>query len=181
MKTILIAYATRSGSTRQVAEFIGKELGTPGAQVDVLPISQVSDVTRYDGIIVGGLLYRFGWHAEIVRFLQANEPALKQKPVALFVSGLRLVKTQELDRFGMVHGPVKWAEIFADSDLPLGTIPSRIEVLRRSNSRSEVALCPTECVRWTKRSSPSPWPWTPSMSRLWPVRPGCQKAPSGMT
>jgi menaquinone-dependent protoporphyrinogen oxidase len=98
MENILVAYVTRSGSTRQLAEYIGKELGTPGTQVDVLPISQVSDLTRYELVVVGGLLYRFGWHPDVVRFLQAHEPALKQTRVALFVSGLRLVKTQELDR-----------------------------------------------------------------------------------
>ncbi len=97
MEKILVTYASRSGSTREIADFIGKELTALGAQVDVLSIREVADIAPYGTIIAGGLLYRFGWHPEIAQFVQANKSMLKQKPTAFFVSGLRLIKTSEID------------------------------------------------------------------------------------
>ncbi len=99
MEKVLVTYATRSGSTREIAEFIGKELTALGAQVDVLPIREVADIAHYGTVIAGGLLYRFGWHPEVAQFVQANKSMLKHKPTAIFVTGLRLTKTSEYDRF----------------------------------------------------------------------------------
>ena len=95
MKRLLITYVSHSGSTREVAGFLCDEIAAQGRLVDVRPISEVSDISHYDGIIAGGLLYRFGWHPEIVRFLEQNLEMLQQKKVALFVTGLRLLKTPQ--------------------------------------------------------------------------------------
>jgi len=99
MEKILIMYATRSGSTCEIARFIGKELTALGAQVDVLPICEVADIAPYGTVIVGGPLYRFGWHPEGAQFVQANKSMLKHKPTAIFITGLGLTKTSECDRF----------------------------------------------------------------------------------
>ena len=100
MNRILIAYASHSGSTQEVASFLGKCLSAQNLDVDVKPMKEVFDLSSYDFIIAGGLLYRFGWHPEIIRFLQSNLTVLKQKKVALFVTGLRLIKTPDCDRAG---------------------------------------------------------------------------------
>ncbi len=95
MNRALVAYVSRSGSTQEIARFIGKELSSQGLNVDVLPISGVGDLSPYDFIITGGLIYRFGWHPEVVRFLQKNVDKLQEKKVALIVVGLRLMKTPD--------------------------------------------------------------------------------------
>ncbi|MCK9277587.1 MAG: flavodoxin domain-containing protein, partial [Methanoculleus sp.] len=41
---ILVAYATRYGSTAEVAEAIGDELRKAGVAVDVLPVSDVQNL-----------------------------------------------------------------------------------------------------------------------------------------
>jgi menaquinone-dependent protoporphyrinogen IX oxidase len=97
MEKILVTYTSRSGSTREIAEFIGADLAALGAQVDVLPIREVADIAPYGTVIAGGLLYRFGWHPEVARFVQVNQAVLKHKPTAIFVTGLRLIKTAEID------------------------------------------------------------------------------------
>jgi menaquinone-dependent protoporphyrinogen IX oxidase len=98
MKQVLIAYTSHSGSTREIAEFLGNELSVQGQRVDVLPISEVTDISPYESIIAGGLLYRFGWHPEVIGFLTRHLVALRQKKVALFITGMRLVKTPDCDQ-----------------------------------------------------------------------------------
>lgn len=100
MKKVLIAYMSRSGSTREVAEFMQKELQAQKHQVDVKPIKEVDDFTGYDVVIAGGMLYRFGWHEAIVKFLNKYMGELQKKKVALFVTGLGLVKTEMVDKTG---------------------------------------------------------------------------------
>jgi menaquinone-dependent protoporphyrinogen oxidase len=93
MKHILIAFATKSGSTAEVAGAIGKELSQDGVQADVRPISAVRDISPYDAVIVGGPMI-MGWHREAVQFLERNQAALSQVPVACFLTALSLTETQ---------------------------------------------------------------------------------------
>lgn len=95
MKHILITYVSHSGSTQEIARFIGDELSALGQEADVRPLSELSDLSAYDCIIAGGLLYRFGWHPEIIRFLEKNLAELQKKKTALFVTGLRLIETPD--------------------------------------------------------------------------------------
>jgi menaquinone-dependent protoporphyrinogen oxidase len=42
---ILVTYASRAGSTAEIAEAIGRTLSEGGAQVDVLPMNDVKDLS----------------------------------------------------------------------------------------------------------------------------------------
>jgi menaquinone-dependent protoporphyrinogen IX oxidase len=96
MNQILITYVSHTGSTREIAGFMGRELSAQGMAVDVKPTSEITDLDLYDTIIAGGLVYRFGCHPDVVKFLKKNVDTLAKKRIALFVVGLRLVKTQGL-------------------------------------------------------------------------------------
>ncbi len=98
MNRLLIAYASHSGSTREIVQFLCAELSARGFAVDTRPLEEVSDLTPYQFIIAGGLLYRFGWHPDIVRFLEKNMQELQKKRVALFVTGMHLVKTPKCEQ-----------------------------------------------------------------------------------
>jgi menaquinone-dependent protoporphyrinogen oxidase len=98
MKRLLIAYVSHSGSTREVAQFLSNEMSTRGFAVDTLPLAEIGDLVPYEFIIVGGLLYRFGWHPDILRFLETNLTELQKKRVALFVTGMHLIKTPRCDQ-----------------------------------------------------------------------------------
>jgi menaquinone-dependent protoporphyrinogen oxidase len=100
MKRILVAYASRSGSTIEVAQAIASGLMQQGASVEVEPVDAYLHLPRYDAFVVGGLLYRMGWDSSIVDFLWKNQAALCIKPVAYFATGLGIVPTKDLSSGG---------------------------------------------------------------------------------
>lgn len=50
---ILIAYASRSGSTKEVAEAMGDVMRGAGLKVDVKNVKEVQDLSDYSGVIIG--------------------------------------------------------------------------------------------------------------------------------
>jgi menaquinone-dependent protoporphyrinogen oxidase len=81
---ILVAYASRTGSTVGVAEAIGKTLVESGAQVEVLPMRDVKDLSPYDAIVAGSAINGNEWLPEAMQFMRTFQTALKQKPFAMF-------------------------------------------------------------------------------------------------
>ncbi|MBN1565909.1 MAG: hypothetical protein JXA10_18850 [Anaerolineae bacterium] len=90
--TILVAYATQSGSTVEVAERISQTLGANGASVEVKPISAVSSLDQYDAVVLGAPMI-LGWHRGATQWLVDHQTALTQKPTAIFMTCLELTRT----------------------------------------------------------------------------------------
>ena len=100
MNKILVTFATESGSTREVAEEIGKTLRHNGTLVEVHPIRETRNLSAYDAVVVGGPMI-MGWHREALQFIQAHQRVLSQKPVAYFVTALSLTRTAETSLDGI--------------------------------------------------------------------------------
>jgi len=86
-KRILVAYATKSGSTREVAEAVAATLGADGADVDCIPARAVETVDPYDSVVLGGGLYTGRLHKEAQRFLHDHRAELARLPFAVFAMG----------------------------------------------------------------------------------------------
>jgi len=67
-KKVLLAYASRAGSTAEVAERIGNILKGLGFDVDVKSVKEVTDVTGYDSIVIGSAVRMFKLLPETVKF-----------------------------------------------------------------------------------------------------------------
>lgn len=86
-KNMLVAYASKYGATKEIAEKIGDVLLQSGEQVDVLPVEAVKDLERYQAVILGSAIYIGKWLKEATEFLQSNEKYLADRPFWLFSSG----------------------------------------------------------------------------------------------
>jgi menaquinone-dependent protoporphyrinogen oxidase len=94
---ILVAYATRAGSTAEVAHALAETLRNQGETVDVLPVKEVADLSPYRAVIVGSAIRMGRWLPEAVDFVAKNQPALAEVPTAFFlVSGFLKDDTPEM-------------------------------------------------------------------------------------
>ena len=97
---VLVAYATKYGSTAGIAEKIGEVLGEAGLEADVLPVDKVRDLAPYGAVVLGSAVYMGQWRKEAGAFLKNNVKALAERPVWLFSSG----PTEEGDPRELVEG-----------------------------------------------------------------------------
>jgi menaquinone-dependent protoporphyrinogen oxidase len=112
MEPVLVAYATKHGSTAEVAAEIADELRKRGLEVDLAAARDVEDVDGYSAVVVGGAIYMGRWHHDAQRFLGHHRRALADVPFAVFGMGPLTTSDhdvhesrRQLDRaLGRVHG-----------------------------------------------------------------------------
>ena len=112
---VLIGYASRFGSTRDIAMRLAGKLRTHCREVDVLPVNEISDAGPYDAVVLGSGVYDGSWTAEATDFVQRQSAVLARKPVWLFtvgsfgdqhpiVGGLMKKEPREINEFEqMIH------------------------------------------------------------------------------
>lgn len=87
LNSILIAYATRYGSTQEVAKAIAATLHERGLEVELQPVRKVRTLEGYGAVVLGAPLYMFHWHKDALRFISQHRKALAKRPVAIFALG----------------------------------------------------------------------------------------------
>ena len=114
---ILVAYASKRGSTAEVAAFVGERLRERGLAVDVRPAAAVESSISYDGVVLGGSLYFGRWHDDATSFLKRFRQELADRPLAVFALGPKTASEDDL------------AESQAQLDRALGAVvPSTVAV-----------------------------------------------------
>jgi len=85
--SVLVAYATRYGSTQEVAEVIAATLRERELAVDIQPMRAVRTLEGYRAVVLGAPLYMFRWHKDALQFLARHREALSARPVGVFALG----------------------------------------------------------------------------------------------
>ena len=81
---ILVAYATRTGSTAEVADRIAQRLCAAGLSAEARPVGEVASLDGYSGAVLGSAVRYSSWLSEMTDFLSIHRDTLAAMPVAFF-------------------------------------------------------------------------------------------------
>ena len=84
---VLVAYASKRGSSAEIAEAIAESLRQSGLSVDCVEAGEVSSVASYDAVVLGSAVYIKRWRGDAKRFLRKHDKELSQRPLWEFSSG----------------------------------------------------------------------------------------------
>jgi menaquinone-dependent protoporphyrinogen IX oxidase len=95
----LLVYATRHGSTREVADAVAGELRGAYAEVDVRETKEAPSPAGYDAFVIGGPMI-LGWHRDAQKYVKRHRSELAGLPFALFATAASLTE----DGLDAAHG-----------------------------------------------------------------------------
>ena len=95
-RPILVAFASKHGSTVEVAEVIASSLTEHGLQVDFRRADDVEDDAGYGGVVLGGALYMGRLHRDARRFLHRHRETLAALPFAVFAMGPKTLDPKDV-------------------------------------------------------------------------------------
>ncbi len=85
MPRILVAYVSKTGSTKAAAEEIQRVLAQKNFDAEVRPMSEVTSLAGYDGVVLGAPINAMKWLPEANAFVLAHKAELQKVPVAYFL------------------------------------------------------------------------------------------------
>ena len=110
---ILVGYATKYGSTQEVAEFIADVLRETGLTTDLRELREVKSLEGYRAVVMGAPFYMYQWLKDAPKFLNRLQVDLAGIPVAVFALGPTDASETPEDN----------PDVFAQLDKALGTFP----------------------------------------------------------
>jgi menaquinone-dependent protoporphyrinogen oxidase len=84
---ILVAYASKRGSTEEIAHCIADAFRHAGLTVDCAAAAQIDDLDDYDAVVLGSAVYVKRWQGDARHFLRRHARALAARPFWAFSSG----------------------------------------------------------------------------------------------
>ncbi len=83
----LIAYASKHGSTAEIAERIAATIRGAGHDAQALRAPAVRDVAEFEAVLVGSAVYMGHWMKDATDFVNRQRSQLEARPLWLFSSG----------------------------------------------------------------------------------------------
>ncbi len=87
MTRVLVAYASKRGSTGEIADAIVDVLRDSGLEADAKPVEDVGSIASYDAVVLGSAVYMKRWRGDAKHFLRKHGEELSQLPFWVFSSG----------------------------------------------------------------------------------------------
>lgn len=83
----LVAYASKHGSTAEIAEAIAATLRESAVAADCIAAGEVDDLGPYDAVVLGSAVYMKRWQGDARHFLRKHASELANLPFWVFSSG----------------------------------------------------------------------------------------------
>src|SRR5213080_3991281 len=96
--TVLVAYASKHGSTQGIAERIAEQLRQVGKEAEARPVDAVENPGSYEAFVIGSAIYYGSWLKEAMEWVRRNRAALAQHPVWLFSVGPLGTEVQDVEQ-----------------------------------------------------------------------------------
>lgn len=84
MKKILVAYGTKTDTTKEVAEEIGNVLEQCGFTIELKQFHEVKTIEGYQGVVVGAPINGMSWRPDAKTFIKEHAEQLNKIPTAYF-------------------------------------------------------------------------------------------------
>lgn len=84
---VLVAYASKHGSTREIAERIAEKLRQLGKPAEARAVEEAAEVGSYDAFVIGSAVYYGSWLKEATEWVHRHQAVLAGRPVWLFSVG----------------------------------------------------------------------------------------------
>jgi len=84
---VLVAYASKRGSTAEIAEAVAEALRDAGLDVECLESDRVAGLDGYDAVVLGSAVYMKRWRSDAKHFLRKHGKQLAERPLWVFSSG----------------------------------------------------------------------------------------------
>lgn len=97
---VLVTYASKAGSTMEIAQAVAKELAARGFSVDVRPIKQAASPDGYSAVVIGSAIRMGAPLPEVTKFIEQNSAALRGLPTAFFAVHLMHIADDEPSQAG---------------------------------------------------------------------------------
>jgi menaquinone-dependent protoporphyrinogen oxidase len=85
--SVLVAFATRHGATKGIAQRIASRLRQAGFDAEAVSADDVRDAKGYDAYVVGSAAYMTHWLDDAKSFVKRNRATLAAHPTWIFSSG----------------------------------------------------------------------------------------------
>ncbi len=95
MVKVLLVFSSWTGSTKQIAEYIGNTLDKSGFSTTIISANEKIDVEQYQMIVLGTSIHAGKTISSFRKFLKRHHAVLAQKPVAFFVSCANMMHDTE--------------------------------------------------------------------------------------
>jgi menaquinone-dependent protoporphyrinogen oxidase len=84
MNKVLVAYTSKTGTTKNYAEVLASALKAQGLEVDVMTLAEAGGFDGYDAVLIGAPINGMQLVPEATGFLAANQARLAGRKTAVF-------------------------------------------------------------------------------------------------
>ncbi len=132
MTNVLVAFATKGGTTQSIAERIGARLTAAGHQATVVPVQDNPDPRAYEAVIVGSGILANSVYSASGKWLTARKSHLVGRRVAVFVTCLSVMSEDGQEHESAIRFPDQLASVLPQPPVASTVFPGSYDPKSRT-------------------------------------------------